>query len=233
MNGNQTVPWTYPLIMLASIGVGVALSRGRQSSLGLSPKQRLAIGLGAFCGAMIGAKLPFALSDWQGLLSGRVWFENGKTIVFGIVGGYFGVELAKKITDVKIKTGDTFAVPVAAAVAVGRLSCFVAGCCYGVRTRLPWGVNFGDGIRRHPTQIYESFFHAICALMLFRLERHGRFKRQLVKLYIITYLIYRFFSEFIRPEPVYMAGLTAYQWACLAFIPVFIALWVIDARSET
>ena len=36
---------------------------------------------------MIGAKLPFALSDWEGFVSGRAWFENGKTIVFGLVGG--------------------------------------------------------------------------------------------------------------------------------------------------
>lgn len=227
------VPWPYPLIMLASVGVGVALSRRRQSALGLSPPQRLAIGLGAFCGAMIGAKLPFALADIRGLLSGYVWVENGKTIVFGMVGGYFGVEFAKWLTHVKVKTGDSFAVPVAAAVAVGRFSCFVAGCCHGVATSLPWGVDFGDGIRRHPTQIYESIFHATCAVVLLWFERRGWFPRQLVKLYIITYLIYRFFSEFIRPEPVHAWGLTAYQWACMAFVPVFAGLWVLDLRSPT
>ncbi len=230
---NQNVPWTYPLIMFASLALGVALSRGRQTSLGLSPTQRLAIGLGAFCGAMIGAKLPFAISDWHGLLSGRVWIENGKTIVFGMVGGYFGVELAKAITNVKVKTGDSFAVPVAAAVAVGRLSCFVAGCCHGITTSLPWGVDFGDGVRRHPTQIYESIFHTLCALGLARLERKGMFKGQLIKLYIITYLFYRFVTEWIRPEPIFAIGLTAYQWSCLAFLPVFAALWVKDARSTS
>ena len=49
----------------------------------------------------------------------------------GIVGGYFGVELAKWTLDVRIKTGDTFAVPVAVGVAIGRVACFVGGCCYG------------------------------------------------------------------------------------------------------
>ena len=97
--------------------------------------------------ACASSKLPFVLADREGLVSGRAWFDNGKTILFGLVGGYFGVELAKAILGVTIKTGDSFAVPVAAAVAVGRLACFVGGCCFGKPTGLPWGVDFGDGIQ--------------------------------------------------------------------------------------
>jgi hypothetical protein len=91
--------------------------------LGLTPRQRLGIGLGAFCGGMIVAKLPFVLADWEGQVDGRAWFDNGKTIVFGLVGGYFGVELAKWALGIRVKTGDGFAVPVAA-VAIGRPACF-------------------------------------------------------------------------------------------------------------
>ena len=100
---------------------------------------------------MIGSKLPFVMADWDGLVSAQAWLENGKTILFGLVGGYFGVEMAKAILGVTIKTGDSFAVPVAAAVSVGRLACFVGGCCFGKPTGLPWGVVFHDGIPRHPT----------------------------------------------------------------------------------
>ena len=149
---------------------------------------------------MIGAKLPFALADWPGLLSGRAWLENGKTIVFGMVGGYLGVELAKAILGVRVKTGDGFAVPVAGAVAVGRLSCFAAGCCHGVATGLPWGVDFGDGIRRHPTQLYEMAFHASAALVLAGLQRRGLFRGQLIKLYILAYLAYRFVDRVPPPR---------------------------------
>lgn len=45
--------------------------------------------LSVFCGGIVGAKLPFVLSDWDGLLSGRAWFEKGKTIVFGLIGACF------------------------------------------------------------------------------------------------------------------------------------------------
>ncbi len=218
--------------MLASVAVAVILSRRTQSALGLSRRERLGIGLGAFCGAMIAAKLPFVLADWPGILSGRAWFDNGKTIVFGLAGGYFGVELAKAMLGVRVKTGDSFAVPVAAALAIGRLGCFVAGCCHGTVTTLPWGVDFGDGLRRHPTQIYESAFHLAAALVLAWLSRSRALRGQLFKLYLIAYLIYRFLTEFIRPEQVLALGLTGYQWVCLGLLPVFIALWVRDAQTE-
>jgi phosphatidylglycerol:prolipoprotein diacylglycerol transferase len=226
-----TVPWIYPWIMLASLATAFVLRSRTPQPTGLTSFQRLGIALGAFCGAMIGAKLPFALSDWRGLLEGRVWFENGKTIVFGMVGGYAGVELAKAMLGVRVKTGDSFAVPVAGAVAVGRFSCFAAGCCHGVATNLPWGVNFGDGIQRHPTQLYEVGFHSTMAVILAELQRRGIFRGQLIKFYIITYLIYRFATEFLRPEPILALGLTGYQWACLVLVPAFSYLWVRDARA--
>ncbi len=180
---------------------------------------------------MIAAKLPYVLLDPEGLISGRAWLDNGKTILFGLAGGYLGVELAKAILGVKVKTGDSFAVPVAASVAVGRLACFVGGCCYGKPTSLPWGVVFHDGIARHPTQLYEVVFHASAAVFLAWCERRGLFRLQRIKLYLIAYLFYRFLTEFLRPEPIVALGLTAYQWTALALLPVFAWLWHHDARA--
>ena len=218
--------------MIAAVATGVWLSRGSQAALTISRGQRLAIGLGAFCGAMLGAKLPFVFADWQGLLSGAAWFSDGKTILCGLVGGYVGVEIAKWIVDVKIKTGDSFAVPVAAAIGIGRLACFVGGCCYGTPTDAPWGVVFRnvDSQPRHPTQLYEAAFHLAAAVVLWRLRATGRFHGQLIKVYFFAYFAYRFSTEFIRPEAELWAGLTGYQWACLALVPVFAALWIRDAR---
>lgn len=62
------------------------------------------------------AKLPFVLIDWEGFASGAACFCNGKTIVFGLVGGYFGVEIAKWALEIRIRIGDSFTVP----VAIGR-----------------------------------------------------------------------------------------------------------------
>jgi phosphatidylglycerol:prolipoprotein diacylglycerol transferase len=223
----------YTLIMIAAVATGAWLSRRTQSGLRLPPGQRAGIGLGAFCGAMIGAKLPFVASDWRGLLTGAAWFSDGKTILCGLVGGYVGVELAKWALDVRVKTGDTFAVPVSAAIGVGRLACFVGGCCYGTPTDLPWGVVFTnvDGAPRHPTQLYEAAYHLAAAAVLWHWQQEGRFRGQLIKVYILAYLGYRFTTEFIRPEATLAGGLTGYQWACLALAPVFLALWRRDARQ--
>lgn len=232
----HAINWTYAGLMLAALVTCGLLLRRTQVALPLTALQKLGIGIGAFCGAMIGAKLPFVLSDWEGLTSGMAWLQDGKTIMCGIVGGYFGVELAKWALDVRVKTGDTFAAPVAVAVAIGRLACFSGGCCYGTPTDLPWGVVFAnsaasDGgplVPRHPTQLYEAAFHLSAAAALVWLGRRGMFKGQFIKLYILAYLGYRFLTEFIRPEAQLWLGLTGYQWACLALAPVFVGLWLRD-----
>lgn len=204
-----------------------------QQRLLLSPTQKLGIGIGAFCGAMIGAKLPFVFADWSSFFSGAAWFSDGKTILLGLVGGYAGVELAKWSLDVHTRTGDSFAVPVAMAIAIGRLGCFVGGCCYGTPTDLPWGVVFPnvDGLSRHPIQLYESLFHVLAAGILAILRSGNRFSGNLIKLYLMAYAAFRFLSEFIRPEAELMAGLTGYQWSCIVIFIGFAGLWLLATRQ--
>jgi phosphatidylglycerol:prolipoprotein diacylglycerol transferase len=223
----------YSAIMIAAIAAGALLARRTQRSLGLTPRERLGIAVGAFGGAMIGAKLPFVFSDWNGFLSGAAWFSDGKTILLGLVGGYFAVEIAKWSLDVRAKTGDSFAVPVAAAIGIGRLGCFWAGCCYGTATSLPWGVVFPqvDQLPRHPTQLYESAYHLTCAVLLACCYRDGLFRGQLIKLYILTYAGYRFATEFIRPEVRLWGGWTGYQWASIVLVLLFAWLWWRDAKQ--
>jgi len=222
---------TYASIMTVAVTAGYVLSRCTQRDLPVGRWERLGIGLGAFCGAMIGAKLPFALGDWDGFKSGMTWFSDGKTIMTGLVGGYFGVEVAKWSLHVSVKTGDTFAVPVAVAISIGRLACFAGGCCFGTACSLPWGVDFGDGVRRHPTQIYESLFHLTAAMVLCVLRRHGLFQGQLIKFYFLSYFAYRFLTEFIRPERELCLGLTAFQFAALGLFVLFSFLWARDRNS--
>lgn len=228
----MSVGITYVAIMFTSVAVAAWLSRGSQAALGLTVRQRVLVGLGAFTGAFLTAKLPFFLAaDWPDMFSGRALLSDGKTIMFGLVGGYIGVEIAKRMAGVTVRTGDTFAVPVAVAIAIGRVACFTYGCCHGIPTRWPWGVDFGDGILRHPTQLYESAFHLFCAVALSVLKRDGLLRGQLFKLYLLLYCTFRFATEFIRPEPRIWGGLTGYQWVALALVPVFVFLWWRDART--
>jgi phosphatidylglycerol:prolipoprotein diacylglycerol transferase len=237
----MNVRFAYPLIMFSAFMAGLLLSRARQSRLNLTSFQRWSVAFGAFCGGMIGSKLPFALTDPRGSFCVQAWISDGKTILFGLVGGYLGVEAAKAVSGTQTKTGDSFAVPVAVAIGIGRLGCFAGGCCYGTPTTLPWGIDFGDGFHRHPTQLYESIFHLSAAVALVLLERRNLFPSQRFKLYLLAYMIYRILSEFIRPEIRLVGGLTGYQWTALALIPVIVWLWhrdrptyerIVNDRSE-
>lgn len=227
------VPALYPFIMLAAICVGGWLLRRNQESLQLPTEQRIAIGLSAFCGAMLWAKLPFLISDLDGLRSGTAWFASGKTIMCGMVGAYFAVEACKWTLDIRTKTGDSFVVPVAVSVGIGRLGCLAAGCCYGVTTSVPWAMRCAvtDDLLRHPTQIYESIFHLGMAALLYQLKKVGIWKGQLAKFYILSYMVYRLATEFIRPEAKLTFGLTGYQYFAIVLIPVFAFLWWVDQRS--
>lgn len=199
----------------------------------IRPDQKLFIALIGFGVAVLFAKLPFWIFNDEVLHNTGTFLASGKTILLGMVGGYLGVELAKWRLGITIKTGDWFAVPVAAGMAVGRLGCLASGCCYGAATDLPWGMIFSAAgpIARHPVQIYESIFHAEAAGVLYWLLARGRFRNQLIKLYLIAYFVFRFLTEFIRPEIQWWGGLTAYQWAITILIPLFALLWWRDAGA--
>ena len=96
----------------------------------------------------------------------------GFSMVGGIAGAIASVEAFKRFTGVSGSTGIVFAAPFAATVAVGRWGCFFSGLAdftYGTPTGLPWGVDFGDGIARHPVQLYESL--AMAAMFVVLIQR--------------------------------------------------------------
>src|SRR5262249_54022203 len=158
-----------------------------------------------------GAKLPFVITSSAGWLDHSAWISDGKTITTGLAGAYLAVEITKLALGIRAKTGDTFALPLALALAVGRWGCFFNGCCFGPPSDLPWAVDFGDGVPRHPTQIYECLFHLTMAVILWHIARHGWLRYQRLKLYLICYGCYRFATEYIRPEPPAWLDLTFYQ----------------------
>lgn len=186
--------------------------------------QLIAVALAAFCGGVFGAKLPFLLADMRGLMAGSGWLADGKSIVSGLAGGYLAAMAMEWLMGIRTRACDRFAGPLALGIAIGRLGCYHAGCCRGIETSLPWGVDFGDGIARHPTQIYEFLFHMTAAFVLWRLARRNALGGGLLRWYLVAYFVFRFATEFIRPEVPLWLGLTGYQWAALLLAPTF-AVW--------
>src|SRR5438270_13855458 len=94
---------------------------------------------------------------------------GGKTIVGGLLGGRVAEELTKRIIGEKQRTGDLFAAPLCFGIAIGRVGCFLEGLpdqTFGTPSSLPWAVHFGDGVPRHPVQLYDCFFALAVGIFL-------------------------------------------------------------------
>jgi phosphatidylglycerol:prolipoprotein diacylglycerol transferase len=211
--------------------------RRRGDVIGDGP--RWSIVAAAIAGAAVGSKLLYWLEDPALTLQHAndvVFLMAGKTVVGGLVGGLIGVEVTKKFIGLRESTGDLFAVPLALGIAIGRIGCFLAGLqdrTYGLPTSLPWGVDFGDGIARHPTQLYEAAFLAWLAWYLSRVSLQPRVNGDLFKLFMVSYLGLRLAIDFIKPGLAFV-GLTSIQWVCLLTLVHYrrdIARWMTTRRA--
>jgi phosphatidylglycerol---prolipoprotein diacylglyceryl transferase len=189
----------------------------------LSYSHRLWIVAAAAVGAALGSKLLYwfenpllTLQNWNN----PFYLMAGKTVVGGLIGGLLAVEWTKKRLGIVRRTGDLFAMPLAVAIAIGRIGCFLSGLgdeTYGNQTSLPWGINFGDGIQRHPAQLYEVIFLLLLALWLYRLTYKPHREGDVFKSFMVGYMGFRLLVDFIKPG-VSFAGLTTIQWVCLAML---------------
>jgi phosphatidylglycerol:prolipoprotein diacylglycerol transferase len=175
----------------------------------------------AAAGAAAGSKLLFWLEDPR--LTLLHWHDpayliGGKTIVGGLIGGLATVEWTKRRLHVTRATGDLFALPLVAGIAIGRIGCFLTGLddhTFGNHTTLPWGIDFGDG-PRHPTQLYEIVFVLALGILLWRLAKQPHREGDLFKAFMVGYFGWRLAIDFLKPEVRVFLGLSSIQWACVA-----------------
>jgi prolipoprotein diacylglyceryltransferase len=196
-----------------AIGVGLWARRRffAETSLPMSFAQYPAymglLWLGAVGGAFALGTLNLQLADQQAV---------GRSILGALLGGILVAEVYKTIHGIRGSTGGVFVLPVSVAIAVGRIGCFLGGVdeyTYGTPMSLPWAVDFGDGIGRHPVQLYESFTMAAGALaFLWLLERrpdvavHRGFY-----LFAAVYGVQRFLWECFKPYPVVIGSLNVFH----------------------
>jgi len=221
------MPIMHAAIMLLAFGVFAAAwfcQPNRDAIAGMAWWQRLAVPLALFLGLTYAAKLPF-------VLTGVGWLSDGKSLVTGLTGGYLAVETVRLAFRLPRAARDLLALPLALALMLARWGCFCDGCCRGTETSLPWGVDFGDGICRHPTQIYEMLFFGLMAGLLLRLSCRRTFSGYRLHLCLIAYCVFRFALETIRLEPSSLWGLTFSQWGA-ALLGAVLAIQAQGERWE-
>jgi prolipoprotein diacylglyceryltransferase len=197
------------------------LLRRRDREDGMSAHMHLWIVVGAIFGALLGSKILAIVESfpeyWAARADPRVWL-GGKTIVGGLLGGWIGVELAKKLLHIRGSTGDAYVLALILGIAIGRIGCFLTGLpdhTYGTPTALPWGIDFGDG-PRHATQLYEIAAVLIIGAIVYARSRKPQARGELFRLFMFLYLLFRFLVEFIKPTYKPYLGLSAIQIACLS-----------------
>jgi phosphatidylglycerol---prolipoprotein diacylglyceryl transferase len=196
-----------------------------------------AVLVGCLLGAALGNKAVFWLQNPQLWAPQAGWSQlliGGQSMVGGLLGGLIGVESAKGVAGIRQSTGDNFVFPILLGLIIGRIGCFLAGLhdqTYGVPTTMPWGVDFGDGLRRHPTQLYEIAFAMMLWGMLVRARRRLRdCPGMLFKVMLTSYLLWRLLIDTLKPVPhAYALGLSGIQWVCLlallCYLPVLLRQW--------
>ena len=169
-------------------------------------------------GAGLGAYLFGSANLW---LSGQSGIA--RSVEGALAGGIVTIELYKWSAGIIARTGARFALPLALGIAIGRLGCYFAGLddfTYGTPTALPWGHDFGDGVLRHPVQLYESAAMAIFALayVLAVLNRNAFVITNGFYLALAFYGAQRFLWEFLKPYGPLIGPFTLFHLLSLSIL---------------
>lgn len=223
-----TAIWAHTAFDLAAWGSGLAFGvvLYHWRLRGLTEQIASKVGGGYFAalaaGAIPGAWLAGSLNTLQGAQPAL-----SHSVVGALVGAIAGVELYKAARGIRGSTGGVFVGPFAMGVVIGRWGCLFTGLTdgtYGAPTTLPWAVDLGDGIGRHPVQVYESL--AMLVFLAVYLEGLARRRPWVMRrgfyALCLWYGLTRFGWEFLKPYPTLLgpfnlfhgltAGLVAYGW---------------------
>lgn len=192
----------------------------------IGPRYALALVIGAVLGGYVFGTANLWLSGMPGI---------GRSVAGALLGAIAGIELYKMMAGIRGSTGVLFVAGFSASVAIGRWGCFLTGLpdyTYGMATALPWGVDFGDGVTRHPVQLYESA--AMAAFLIFSLVMLARRSRFFMHngfyLLAIWYGAQRFAWEFLKPYGKVTGPFNIFHFVCAALMAF--GVWMLARRRR-
>jgi phosphatidylglycerol:prolipoprotein diacylglycerol transferase len=219
------------LAWLAAGAAGLWLMRSGRVAFPVPPPLRPSYLAALIFGAGIGAVAFGSANLW---LSGQPGFA--RSIEGAVAGAVLAIETYKRVAGITMRTGARFALPFAVGVAVGRIGCFLSGLddfTHGTPTALPWAHDFGDGVPRHPVQLYESAaMTAFAIVYLWRVLRHDRFfVEQGFYLAVGCYGAQRLVWEFFKPYGALIGPFTLFHLLSAAVLTYAIAMIATAPKS--
>jgi phosphatidylglycerol---prolipoprotein diacylglyceryl transferase len=253
----------YGVMVLAGAAAGVAMATYRAQRAGIDRELIWSMAFWLFIGGMIGGRAFYVIEYWQKFSAGtpretllRVLnFPEGGLVVYGaFIGGVIAVlYFIRKHQLPTLATFDLIAPSMMIGLALGRVGCFLNGCCYGGPTSLPWAVRFPAGsppfadqaesgliataanssVPIHPAQLYSAITAALIGWVLWTYYPFRRRDGQVIGLMLALYPVSRFLEEIIRTdEPaVFGTGLSISQNISLAVFVTGIGLLVYLAKQ--
>ena len=230
-----TDPRLHLLFDLLAWGAGFGIARflyhWRLREIGDRIASKLTVGyvIALVAGAILGAVL---LGSAYSLSQGVPHLSH--SVAGALAGAIVAIELYKAFAGVEGSTGVIWVGSLCVGIAVGRLGCLFAGLAddtYGIPTSLPWGIDLGDGIARHPVQLYESAsMLGFLAFYLIALRRRaGWTTTRAFYWFVGWYAAQRFVWEFFKPYPRLVGPLDIFQLCALGLLAY---AWWFDARTR-
>ncbi len=207
----------YAVLMAAAIVVSAVYWFARSKH----EPSLLVVYIGALGGAFIGAKLAYLFAeswfDW-GRQDFLLRLATGKSILGGLLGGYAGVEIMKRLVGYEKPTGDSFAVILPVGLLLGRIGCWLHGCCLGRPLGGDFMLSLRDraGVARWPAVPVEMGFLLVMPAMILFWKRRGLFRDRLFFIFLVAYGVFRFAHEWLRETPKWWGVVSGYQVIALA-----------------
>ncbi len=200
--------------------------QGKIRKINLNEQQLDTFLLHIIIGVLLGARIFYIIFYnlqyyFHHLLEIFFLWNGGLSFHGGLLGGTFALYIFCKKNNIKfLDMADILSMPLAIALALGRIGNFINGELYGRITTLPWGVKF-KGVEgfRHPSQLYESMKNLVIFSALWSLRKKNLKRGTLFALFLMMYAVFRFLIEFVREPEVYVGSFTMGQ---VLSIPLFI-----------
>ncbi len=221
----------YQLAVLASMVLGGGLIHHDSKAWRLSRAVRFKILAGVGVGCLLGCALPaFFAGGYVGLVAASTLLTP-KTILGGLLLGFFAAAMVKRAMGVPYDTSDAFARGGCLMMAVGRLGCIAQHCCFGRPTASLIGVDLGDGVSRIPVQTIEASLMFLFFAVLFFCHKRRYFDHRRLFILFAGYGVLRFGLEFLREDIASRwLGIGFYQWLSLGLC--FVGVYQIVIRTR-
>lgn len=222
--------------------VGIYLATRGARRFGVAPEIILDLSIYIIIGALVGARLFYILLNLKEYVSYPMLFiqliRGGMVFYGGFLGAILVSALYLKRKHMLFwKLADICAPSIPLGQAIGRIGCFLNGCCYGRPSALSWAVTFPHlPYARHPVQIYSSINGLLIFGILMLVSRRRRFEGEVFWFYVLLYSITRFGLEFFRGDPRGYVFFGVFSWAQLVgavIFPLAFITLVICRRNRT